>query len=99
MRWLPICVGILAAVSQAQAARLVRERIEIRNFHKVERGFYRSGRPTEQGLRQLVRTRGLRTIVNLEDDGPAIAREAAWARSLGIDYISRPLHHRVMQHH
>jgi protein tyrosine/serine phosphatase len=97
MRWLLVCLAVLAAIRSAHAAG--REPLDIRNFHVVERGFFRSGRPTELGLRQLVARHGLKTIVNLEDDPGAIAREAARARALGITHISMPLHHRVMQDH
>jgi protein tyrosine/serine phosphatase len=67
---------------------------DLPNFVQVKPQIFRGGRPTSDGLRELQR-RGVKTIVDIENDGYAIAREKTWATELGIKFISSPMDWRV----
>ncbi len=60
------------------------------SFVEVERGLYRGGCPTVRGLARL-KALGVRTIVDLENDPSAIAREKQEAERLGLTFVSIPL--------
>jgi tyrosine-protein phosphatase SIW14 len=59
-------------------------------FHEVNRNILRSGRPTENGLKSLKDSHGIKTIINLEDSTSNVKKEAGWAKNLGLDYLSYP---------
>lgn len=60
-----------------------------RNFRVVHEGaFYRSGQMTVPGLRKIVETKGIRTIVNLRDgDSRPDQQEEAFCTARGIKYV------------
>ncbi len=51
---------------------------------------YRSGQPTEQGLKRLAEM-GIRTIIDLRGSGPRARKEQALAHALGLRYVNVPL--------
>jgi tyrosine-protein phosphatase SIW14 len=63
-----------------------------RNFHVVRAGkLYRSGQLDLDGMRQLVRTYGIKTIVCLRADDTELSRqEEEWARGLALHYVRIP---------
>jgi tyrosine-protein phosphatase SIW14 len=60
------------------------------NFHVVSPTLYRGGRPDQAGVSKLA-AMGVRTIVDLEDDGDAVATERGWAASLGLEHRNAPM--------
>jgi tyrosine-protein phosphatase SIW14 len=62
----------------------------IDNFMEVKEGVYRGARPGIDGLKTL-KSLGVKTIVNLDDDYDAIAEEDEEARRLGINMVSIPI--------
>lgn len=51
---------------------------------------YRSGQPSEQGLRKLAEM-GIRTVIDLRGTGKRAKREQALVESLGMRYVNVPL--------
>lgn len=70
----------------------------IPNFIAIEDGVYRGGRPGPEGVRYL-KSLGVRTIINLENEEDYVAAERIYARSLGIATVSAPINDRwVIEH-
>jgi protein tyrosine phosphatase (PTP) superfamily phosphohydrolase (DUF442 family) len=63
---------------------------DLGNFGEVEDTLWRGARPTDKGLEQLA-AKGVKTIVNLENDKKAVEHEGAWATAHGIRFVSIPL--------
>lgn len=65
------------------------------NFHTIEAGVcYRSAQPSAADLRELARTHGIRTVINLRGPNPQhdwYLQEQAAARETGITLIDVPL--------
>lgn len=59
-------------------------------LRQLNENIYRSGRPTEKGLAQLLEATGLKTIINLDDSSSQHKKEEAWAKKLGIAYHPFP---------
>jgi tyrosine-protein phosphatase SIW14 len=77
----------LAARAQPQAGGVP----SIPNFVQIEPGkIYRGGRPSKAGMDYL-KSIGVRTIINLEDDPQAVQAEATYAAKLGIREILAPI--------
>ncbi len=66
------------------------ENKDLPNFHKVNVNLYRGGRPTDAGVRQLVKLK-IQTDINLENDTRAASRERNLAKSLGLIFDSHPM--------
>jgi tyrosine-protein phosphatase SIW14 len=68
------------------------QELHYRNFRVVTPGvLYRSGQLDVEGLRQIVRRYGIRTIVSLRADDTETARtEEAWARRAELNYVRIP---------
>jgi protein tyrosine/serine phosphatase len=62
---------------------------DLPNFHEVHPFLYRSGEPTEEGLRK-AKSMGIRTLIDLRG-GDKSKQEAEWAKSLGMRYINLPM--------
>lgn len=60
------------------------------NFHVVAPWLLRGAQPTAQDL-QLLKSAGVRTIVNLRNEPILIQQEAQQARALGLTYVNIPL--------
>jgi protein tyrosine/serine phosphatase len=94
-----LLVVVLLLLSSAAQARS--RGLPLPNFHRVTSGIYRSGRPTEEGLRRLAKQDGkrgaIKAIINLEDHPRAVRREIAMAARLGIRVIWKPVRHRAVQ--
>lgn len=63
---------------------------DLGNFGKVDDTLWRGARPTEKGLMQL-KSQGVKTLVNFENDKKAVESEAAWCKANGIAFVSIPL--------
>lgn len=63
---------------------------DLGNFGKVDDTLWRGARPTEKGLAQL-KSQGVRTVVNLENDKKAVKAEEAWCQANGVTFVSIPL--------
>lgn len=51
---------------------------------------FRGGQPSEEGL-NLLKQKGIATIINLREEATAIEAERAYVQSIGLRYISIPL--------
>lgn len=60
------------------------------NFHSVTEQIFRGGQPSEEGL-DLLKQKGIATIINLREETTAIEAERAYVQSIGLHYISIPL--------
>lgn len=78
---LPACGGVPAKASPDDPAG---------NFSQVSPELYRGGRPDQPGIEALVRLK-VKTIVDLENDNAAIAKERTWAEAAGIKFVSEPM--------
>lgn len=63
---------------------------DLGNFGKVDDTLWRGARPTEKGLAQL-KSQGVKTIVNFENDKKVVEAEAAWCKANGVKFVSIPL--------
>jgi len=57
---------------------------------QVTPNVYRGGRPNPQGLQELAR-RGIKTIIDLEDDSAAMRQEQQAAAQLRMNWVSEPM--------
>jgi hypothetical protein len=64
--------------------------VPIERFAKVTPFLYRGARPTQNGI-GVLKTLGVKTILNIDNDSRAVDTERAWAQTLDIQYISIPL--------
>jgi len=63
----------------------------IPNFIEVNQNIYRGGRPSKAGLDEL-KTLGIKTIINLENNQKAVAFEKKYLKSeKGLNYFSIPM--------
>ena len=104
LAWMVLAISTLAPYGLKTAS--ADPGVEIRNFHKVvgEEGgprLYRSGQPTYEGLKSLLRTKHLAanqvTVISLHDKEKDIRREQEDCNHLGINFQSRPVNHRAVQ--
>jgi protein tyrosine/serine phosphatase len=63
----------------------------IGNFHGVTPAIARSARPPSKSDLLDLAAQGYNTIIDLENDSRAIAQEQAWAKELGMNFISMPM--------
>ena len=62
---------------------------DLPNFHKVNDMVYRGAQPKSGGL-EVLRRRGIKTVVNLRDDDARDKQEEAGARTIGLQYFNFP---------
>lgn len=79
-----MCVAACLLPSSAVAAE------DLPNFHTVSPGIYRGAAPTEAGLRQL-RSKGIRTIIDLRISPKQVKNEKALAERLGFRWLNLPM--------
>jgi len=82
-------ISIALLPAQADAPQALGD-IAIPNLRLVSPGFYRGGRPKEGALLAM-KNFGVKTDLDLENKTSKIAAEAAVARELGIQFISKPM--------
>lgn len=63
---------------------------DIPNFHKVNSGLYRGGRPSPQGLKEL-RDMGIKTIINLSSTDDNHVSEELFSKNHNIKLLSIPI--------
>lgn len=78
---LPLVIKWAAAQSQDT---------ELPRLARVSPFLYRSGQPTEQGLKKLAEM-GIRTIIDLRGPGQRARKEQELVESLGMRYVNVPL--------
>lgn len=61
------------------------------NFNRVDNRLYRGAQPDETGLRFLAGM-GIKTVINLRLPEDCWTEEPGIARSIGLNYVSLPLH-------
>jgi len=89
--WLGLALWAGAALAPAQLYAALQAPVAgIANWHEVADGLTRGGRPSAAAVREMAH-RGVRTIVDLENDDEAIADERPLVESAGIRYVSAPL--------
>jgi protein tyrosine/serine phosphatase len=81
-------VAVLPLVMKWAAAQS--QDTELPRLAQVSPFLYRSGQPTEQGLKKLAEM-GIRTIIDLRGAGPRARREQKLVESLGMRYVNVPL--------
>ena len=62
----------------------------IKNFHEVDGHVYRGAQPTTEGFGYLARI-GIKTIVDLRENGSRSSLEAKLVTSLGMRYVNVPM--------
>jgi protein tyrosine phosphatase (PTP) superfamily phosphohydrolase (DUF442 family) len=62
----------------------------INNFHQVNEHVYRGAQPTPEGLRYLA-TIGVKTVLDLRENGARSSQEAELVTSLGMHYVNVPM--------
>lgn len=87
--------AVLVATGLVLAGVLLSAQAYNNNFHMVVDGqAYRSGQPTDADLRSYRKDYGIKTVINLRDDGASDdwrRAEAKTARELGIRYVEFPM--------
>ncbi len=63
---------------------------ELPHLIEVTKTLWRGGQPSHAGLKQL-KSKGIKTIINLREDDSSISQEAVLAKELQLEYISLPL--------
>jgi tyrosine-protein phosphatase SIW14 len=63
---------------------------DLGHFFQVDANLYRGQQPTDKGL-ELLKAKGIKTIVNLRTTKEASAHEKAVAEKLGMKYVSIPI--------
>ncbi len=63
---------------------------DLGNFGTVTPALWRGARPTVKGLMQL-KARGVKTIVNLENDRKVVEFERQWCEANGVGFVSLPM--------
>lgn len=81
---------IIFAIALILSPQAFGQASDIANFYKVGPQLYRGARPGEEGLLML-KSMGVRTVLNLENDKSYSAEEARIAKTLGMNYISIPM--------
>lgn len=90
MRALAVLAVSVVVACGGQKPRLLHPGDPSTDFYTVSPGIYRGGRLDEGGILRLQKL-GVKTILNLENDGSAIALEAKWAKAASIAQVSSPL--------
>ena len=81
----------LAVSGSASALDVATEaNMPILRFHQVSPGVYRGARPGHVGMEALAKL-GVKTSLDLENTGAAIADEIDEGKSIGINVISKPM--------
>jgi tyrosine-protein phosphatase SIW14 len=62
----------------------------INNFHEVNEHVYRGAQPTVEGFSYLAKI-GVKTVLDLRENGERSSREAALVTSLGMHYVNVPM--------
>ena len=62
----------------------------INNFHQVNEHVYRGAQPTTGGFDYLAKI-GVRTVLDLRENGERSSREASLVTSLGMHYVNVPM--------
>src|SRR3569623_1552926 len=83
-------LAVFVAACSGQKPRLLHPGDPSTDFYSVSPGIYRGGRLDEGGVLRLQKL-GVKTILNLENDGSALALEAKWAKAASIAQVSSPL--------
>jgi protein tyrosine phosphatase (PTP) superfamily phosphohydrolase (DUF442 family) len=63
---------------------------EIDNFYQVDEHVYRGAQPTTEGFKYLA-TIGIKTVLDLREDGERSSEERQLVTSLGIQYVNVPM--------
>jgi protein tyrosine/serine phosphatase len=59
-------------------------------LRRVSEGIYRSGRADEKGFTELVKTKHIKTVINLENVSYYVNQEAGWAKKQNVVFYSFP---------
>ena len=62
----------------------------INNFYQVDEHVYRGAQPTSEGFEYLAKI-GVKTVLNLREEGERASEEAALVTSLGMHYVNVPM--------
>jgi protein tyrosine phosphatase (PTP) superfamily phosphohydrolase (DUF442 family) len=62
----------------------------INNFHQVDEHVYRGAQPTSEGFEYLAKI-GVKTVLDLREQGERSTRESLLVTSLGMEYVNVPM--------
>lgn len=82
----------LIAPNAVQAAETTDEvlAVSVSNFECVSKNLYRGAQPSHKALEQLAKG-GVRTIIDLRQEGSSSDKESEYAQQLGMNYVHIPL--------
>jgi len=85
-----LAVGVLltASASAQTKPRLDPSRIHIDNFGKTNDNYFRGAQPDRGDLKDLA-TMGVKTVIDLQEDGPE--QEGGWVKAAGMQFYRIPL--------
>ncbi|MBS1793899.1 MAG: dual specificity protein phosphatase family protein [Acidobacteria bacterium] len=63
---------------------------DVPNLKKINDFLYRGGKPTAEGMLKLARM-GVKTVINLRNDGSDRDEEAEWAKKANLNFFTVPL--------
>jgi protein tyrosine/serine phosphatase len=63
---------------------------DLPNFYRVNDVLYRGGQPSDDGFKRLAQL-GIKTVLDLRDDGERAQAEELKARSAGLKYLNMPM--------
>ncbi len=75
-----------ASPAAKEAPKVVKVKEDLPNFHQVYPYLYRSGEPTEAGLKKL-KSMGVKTLIDLRAPSERAFDEEKEAKALGLNYI------------
>ena len=62
--------------------------VDVDNFGQINENYYRGAQPEFEGFKQLKKL-GIKTVIDLQEDGPE--QEPEWVRAAGMQYFNIPL--------
>ena len=63
---------------------------DLANFGEVAPGIFRGARPTEKGI-QMLKDKGVKLIIQLENFKGVVQKEKEWAEKAGIQFVNIPM--------
>ncbi len=86
------CLLFLSALllTNFVCAQETAENPDLPNLKQINEKLYRGGKPTEVGMKELARM-GVKTVINLRNDGSDRDEEAGWAKEANLKFVTVPL--------
>src|SRR2546426_5986723 len=88
-RWSALAMT-LALIASVSVAQIDPKYPELPKFHTVNKNLYRGAQPKPGGVKKLAEL-GIKTIVNLRDEGKEAQAEKTEAEAAGLRYFNVPM--------